>query len=538
MESLCEGNIKDESVIYRIYTKSFFDSDGDGIGDVKGVTSKLSHFSSLGIGALALSDILETDSDDFLFGVTDYKRVNPALGTLSDIEELIQSAHSLGIDFYLSFPLGFTSTAHTWFEKSRAGVDLNPYREYYIWQKGKGKSAPSADRTPFKTPIWSYDEKSREWYRSYFGNKYPELNFDNPRVRKEIIDVLRFWIDKGVDGFIFENVYFATDKPLLAEETLLYKAGEDIFTEGRGTYRMLREIKEKCPADIHVILAPQNVSSDIYPYLISGDKPVADKLIDTSLILDTEVIAKRAFSIKEFAERYLRMHSSACAPDILIAFDDKAHSRLLSKFVTPDDDRFVPAGKMLSALLLCAVATPTLYQGQEIGMTDFTSFKANEHKNYTAAPELLHARSPFQWDNNRNAAFTANAYSEIPVNGNYHKINLLAESADSDSIFSFYRRMLSFRASSPALQRGSFRNYSDDTLLCFLRETETERLLFIANPTPKPLNAKPPKEFLGVSALCEICNYGVVSKTLNETMGLRPYEVRIFRLRPTPLALN
>ena len=537
MESSCENTAKDAHVVYRIYVKSFFDSDGDGIGDVKGITSKLSYFRSLGISALSLTSVFETDSDDLFFSVTDHKRINPAIGSLSDLDELIQTAHSMDIRIYLSFPLGFTSSSHSWFEKSREGVNLNPYREYYIWKKGNGKSAPSGDRTPFKTPVWYCDDKSGEWYYSYFGMRYPELNFDNPRLRKEIIDTLRFWIDNGVDGFTFENVHFATDKPLLADQALLYKSGEDLFTEGRGIYRMLREIREKC-ADIPILLDPFIVSSDIYPYLISGEKPIADALIDKTLISETALFGKNAFSAKDFTEEYLHSQTAPFARKTVIAFDEKDHSRLLSKFASPSDERNISAAKMLCALLFTAVASPSVHQGEEIGMTDFLRFKTGEHKGYTAAPELLHARSPFQWDNNRNAAFTANPYSAIPVNDNYHKINVLAEIADPDSVLSFYRRMITFRAASPALLVGTFRDYSDGNLLCFLREADNEKLLLIANPTPKPLNAKPPRELLGRSALCEICNYGVVSKTLNETMGLRPFEVRIFRFSPSRLALN
>ena len=170
-------------------------------------------------------------------------------------------------------------------------------------------------------------------------------------------------------------------------------------------------------------------------------------------------------------------------------------------------------------------------------MTDFTS-KSNDLGAFSVDPELLHARSPFQWDNNPNAAFTDSAFAAYPINDNYHKINLLSESTDENSVFTFYRRMIAYRKSSSALTFGSFRDYSQGHIITFVRESDTERILLIANITGKPLNAKLPKPLIGESALCELCNYSIVSKTLNDTLGLRPYEVRIFRLRAPILALN
>ena len=171
-------------------------------------------------------------------------------------------------------------------------------------------------------------------------------------------------------------------------------------------------------------------------------------------------------------------------------------------------------------------------------MTDFTTFKPSEHKGYTSDPNLLHARSPFQWDNNPNGAFTESAFSALPVNDNYHKINLLTQSSDGESVFSFYRRIILFRKNSSALQHGSFRLFPDGNILCYLRESEDERILIVANPSAKPLNAKLPKDLAGKSAHCELSNYAIFSKALNATMGLRPYEVRFYRLSAPLPALN
>ena len=538
MESLSESATIRNSVIYRLYPKSFFDFDGDGIGDIKGITAKLSYFLSLGVDVISISSVFETDSDEITFNTTDFMRVNPALGTLRDFEELLEEAHKLQLKIYLSFPISFTSTAHPWFEKSRASTSLNPYREYYIWHAGKGKSAPDNKRSSFKSPLWTYDDKSGEWYRCYNGSNTPQLNFDNPRVRKEILDVLRFWREKGVDGFIVENAFFTTDKLILDNRTLLYKADEGFFAEGRGLYRMLRDIKERVESDFPLLLDPENVHPGLYPYLLTNEKPIVDALYATDLIKDDRLFQKGSFSFKDFVKAYLSTQSTDLSDKTCLPFDGKDYSRLLSNLISQTNPAFIPAAKMLCALLFTARSVPSIYQGEEIGMTDYAPFKANDAKGYTMAPDLLHSRSPFQWDNNPNAAFTDCDYPFFLVNDNYHKINLLSQYVDGESIFSFYRKMIEMRKTSSALRNGEFIDRSEGNVLCFLRESKTERLLIVANASHKSLNAKLPANLVGQSALCEICNYGVVSKTLNATMGLRPYEVRVFRLSSPLLALN
>lgn len=525
------------SVIYRVYPKSFFDSDGDGIGDIKGIISKLPYFLSLGIDVIVLSSLLETTSEDLVFAVTDYCRINPAIGTMDDFNELIQKAHESGLKVFLSFPLSATSSSHPWFEKSKASAVLNPYREFYTWKLGHKGKAPDKSATRFKTPLWYYDAKSHEWYKSFCGEKLPELNYDNPRVRKEIVDVFRFWREKGTDGFFVENAYFSTKKLILNDRKPLYKLNEEFFEEGKDLYRILRDVKDKLAVDFPVVLDADASNEGIYPYLTEGEKPVADSVVAEDLLSSTRISLPTAFSFKDFVKKYLSLQKTDSASGISLCFEDKDHTRLLSKIVSSSDENYLPAAKLLSALLLFSVSTPILYQGEEIGMTDYALSKSDLRKT-DVDPHLFHARSSYQWDNIPNGAFTAATFSAFPVNENYHKINLLAQSSDPKSVFSFYRRMIAFRKASSAVTQGSFRDFSTGNFVCFLRESQTERLLFIANPTHKHVNVKTPKELLGEAAVCELCNYDVVSKTLNQTMGLRPYEVRVFRLKAPVLALN
>ena len=528
-----EGQCKN-AIIYRIYPKSFFDSDGDGIGDLKGITSKLPYLVSLGVDVIALSSLFESTSDDVVFAATDFCRIHPAIGAIEDYEELVSAAHEQGLKVYLSFPLVATSVSHPWFEKSKVKA-LNPYREYFTWKPGKsenGKAAPDNKKNSFKMPIWSYDAKCGEWYRCAFGSKYPELNYDNPRLRKDILDIFRFWQQKGTDGFIVENAYFSTKKLLLPDQKKLYKVSEDLFEDGKDLFRIIRDVKEKSEEVFPLLIDADGVDLKLYPYLLTN----ADSIVSENLIAVNRILAPDSFSLKSFVKDYLTLQASACVKKMLLSFEDKDHTRLLSKLVSVNDEDYLPAAKFLAALLLCSTAAPTLYQGQELGMTDFSVGKSDARSDVD--PMLFNSRSAFQWDNNPGAAFTTAAFPHFPINENYHKINLLAESSDPDSVFSFYRKMIALRKGSSALSEGVFQDYSNSSLVCFVRESDTERLLFIANPTHKHVNVRTPATLLNEGARCELCNYNVVSKTLNATMGLRPYEVRIFRMKAPLLALN
>ena len=301
--------------------------------------------------------------------------------------------------------------------------------------------------------------------------------------------------------------------------------------------RVWRHIKEKFEENFPVIIDAEDVDPALYPYLIMAEKPVADSLLCEKQVSENHIAKQTSFSLKDWVKHYLSLQRSVCAPRLSLPFEDKDHTRLLSKITSANSENYLPVATFLSALLLCSVLTPALYQGEEIGMTDYPLTKA-EMRSAEMDPQTLHARSTYQWDSNPNAAFTAAAFPAFPVNPNYHKINLISESADQTSVFSFYRKMIAFRKSSSALSFGDFRDYSQGNLICFTRTSETERLLLIANATHKHVNARTPKELVGEPAVCELCNYSVVSKTLNATMGLRPYEVRIFRLKAPLLALN
>ena len=528
------------SVIYQIYPKSFFDSDNDGIGDLKGIHQKLPYLVKLGVDVIALSSIFESDYDGDVFAVTDYCKINPVIGSSEDFEELVSAVHEKNLKLFLTIPISYTSCGHEWFEQSKKQELGNLYREFYYWspeQTKSNKSAPDSQKNYLGASLWSYEKTNGKWYKNAYGAKTPILNFENPRVRKEFLKVFSFWQEKGVDGFIINDVRFSMKKIVLSDLKPLYKVDESIFEFGGPLYHVLHECVSK-EKDHPFVLSATATQRSVYPYLTDNDKPCCHSISAEYLITDNRLNALGDFSFKTFLKEYCDLQSALSGNQLSLMFEDVTHSRLISRITEGGDPLYPLVGKFLAGLLLTSSATPILYQGQEIGMCNYQLTKGSSSLRPGENPAVLHTKSPFQWDNNPQAAFTEATFPYLPVNDNYHKINVLSESQDPDSILNFYCRLIAFRKSSSALTLGTFEDHSDGNTLFFTRKSDTEELLVIANATPKPLNYRIPDPFSEKSASCEISNYALFSKPLHPTIGLRPYEIRIYRLRAPVLAIE
>ena len=521
------------SVVYRIYPKSFFDSDGDGIGDLAGIESRLPYLSALGVDTLVLSAITETDSERPEYGCTNYCRINPAIGTDEEFDSLVNAGHTAGFKIFLSLNLTCTSAQHSWFTQAMESSQ-NAYKEFYVWRTGKGKNGkhpPNKKRNAFGQNEWTYSESKGEWYKNTFGASFPTLNYQNPRLRKEILDVIRYWLNRNVDGFVIDDAYFAIKKIILSDLKPIYKPGKDFFSSGGGIFQILNEIREKIGRDFPIILYGKNVKPGAFSYLVSTDRAVGDSLYAEHLI--SNLTYDTSFCKEHFFRSYLSLQRSICKRDLTFAFEDEAHTRMISRF-SDGADPAMHLEKMLCTLLLTSTATPSIYQGQEIGMRDFPLRKSVEN---LIAKDNLHTTSPMQWDNVPSAGFTS-GYPYLPINDNYNKINVIAQANDADSLLNYTKHMIAFRKDSTALTLGDFSDHSKGHILSFIRQSDKEKLLIIANTTDKHMNYKVPSDLLEKEAVCEVSNYNVVSKQIFPTMGLRPYEVRIFRMKAPYLTIK
>ena len=525
--------LSESSLLYRIYPKSFFDFDGDGIGDIAGVTYKLPYLRSLGADGIILTCLFESNVDYLGYGATNFTRINPAIGTIEDFDRLIEGANLLGMRVFLSLSLFTTSTQHEWFEKSKNASEYNPYREYYVRRKGRnsrGTNPPDDRKNVFGDSAWINEKPVGTWYMNQFGHDFPVLNYDNPRVRKEILDVLRFWIGKGVDGFVFDHVY--SDEKATSDDASLSET-EDLLTPIGALKRILTEAKEKIDAPFCAIINADSANMRFAEsFLESG---LASSLCIESLISGTRLEGKSAFSPKKLFSEYLDLQTKHKSDRRYLAFEDSGHQRMLSYFESNADGLALPAAKMLATLLLTSCNTPILYQGEELGMTNAVGKKSGFSSLFDKFAQT--ALSPFPWDNSANAGFSK-VIPYIPVDDNARKINVAAEESDPESALGFYRNMIAFRKSSPALCGGSFEDYSKGDLILYLREAEGERLLIMMNASSRHANYPLPQALLSESGYCECSNYPLVTKRMHATIGLRPYEARIYRLRAPLLALS
>ena len=527
------------SVVYQIYPKSFFDSDNDGIGDLKGITQKLPYLVKLGVDVIALSSLFESDLDSDVFAVTDYYKINPVIGSIEDFEELLTAAHAAQLKVFLTLPISYTSSGHEWFEQSKKQEMGNLYREFYDWSpEQKGKAAPDAQKNYVGASIWIYEKSNGRWFKTAYGAKTPLLNFENPRVRKEFSKIFSFWIEKGVDGFIVDNARFVMKRIVLSDLKPLYKVNETLFDVGGPLYHVLHETMGKEKDSIPIVLNATSTQRSVFPYLTDNHKPCCHSISAEYLISENRLDALGDFSFKAFLKEYCALQSSLPGKDLSFMLEDVNHIRFISRIAEDHDPLYPVVAKFLAGLLLTSSATPILYQGEEIGMGNFPLAKGTSALRPGENNAILHTKSPFQWDNNPQAAFTEATFPYLPVNENYHKINVLSESQNPESILNFYCRLISFRKTSSALSFGTFTDYSEANVLCFIRESDTERLLIIANTAQKPINYRIPEAFLGQSAVCELTNYTIFSKPLHATIGLRPYEIRIYRLKAPILAID
>ena len=526
-------NYYKNAVVYRIYPKSFSDSDGDGIGDFCGITQKIPYLLSLGVDVISLSSVFETD-DDADLGSTNFLRLNPIYGTEEEFEAMLSAIHAAGMKLFLSLSLTCTSALHEWFAKATSERESS-FKEYYIWQKGRGKKglkAPDSQKDAQKQSAWSYDENVKAWYHHALGAKYPTLNYENPRLRKEIVGAFSYWREKGVDGFVIENAYFSIKKIVLSDLKPLYKTNKDLFWTGGSLYQIINEVREKLGRDFPIILNATKVKPGVYPYLAANENPTGDSIFAEQLISGLR-FSDHSFKKKKFLHMYISLQKSICKKELSFFFEDHKHRRLLSEFASVGDDLTLVA-KLLAGLLLTSTATPVIYQGEEIAMDNFPFKKAYET---LMEKENLHTCSPMQWDNAPNAAFS-DGLPYLPLNDNYNEINVAAEAAIPSSVLCFYKNFISFRKASSALTMGSFEDYSKRDVIAFIRASDTERLLIIANTTNRHINYSVPSPLLEKEAYCEVCNYPVVSKPIFSTMGLRPYEIRVFRLKAPLIGLN
>ncbi len=522
-----------EAVIYQIYPRSFMDSNGDGIGDLKGITSRLDYLKYLGIDVIWLSPVYQSPNDDNGYDISDYQAIMDEFGTMEDFDEMLAAAHERGIRIVMDLVVNHTSDEHKWFMESRKSKD-NAYRDYYIWRDGKDAQTPPNNwGSCFGGSAWQYDEETAMYYLHLFSKKQPDLNWDNPKVRQEVFDMMTWWCDKGIDGFRMDVISMISKTKEMPDGEIqgLYGSFGPYCVHGPNVHNYLQEMNEKVlskydimtvgeTAGVTTELAKQYAGEDTHELNmvfqfehVEGDGKYG-KWTDEKMSLTT---LKKTMSRWQ-TELYGQAWNS-------LFWDNHDQPRAVSRFGDDRPQFREASAKMLATCLHMQQGTPYIYQGEELGMTnypfqspdDFRDIESiNAYREWCAEGSLSHevfwpciiyksrdnARTPVQWDDSPQAGFTTGT-PWIAVNPNYKKINAKAETADQDSVFHYYKKLIALRKANPIMVYGKYELLLADSeeLFVYTRTLEEEKLLVVCSFCDHETSFTIPEEFAGASCL-------------------------------------
>lgn len=544
-----------ELVVYQIWPRSFCDGNGDGIGDLEGVLSKLDYIKELGCNCIWFSPLYPSPNADFGYDIADYKDIHKDYGNLELFKRVLDEAHKRGIKVIMDLVVNHTSDEHKWFEASK---DVNsPYHDYYIWRKGRfgGKRPPNNWLSCFEGGAWEQDEKSKEYYLHVFAKKQPDLNHDNPKVREEVKDIMRFWLDMGVDGFREDVITFISKKEGLPDGFPIPAAcGIENYMDGPNIHKYLKEYREV---------------TDEYDCFTVGEAPMmtpnnALKYIDESnkeldLMFHFQHIEADCFMVDyiqtKFDLRKMKRAFSSWQEKLrgrawnTLYIENHDHPRIISRY---GSERYrVESGKMLANMYMLQQGTPFIYQGQELGMLNIKLDSFDDYvdvfmkNNYNVAVNKVrlkkdkawdwavkstrdNARTPVQWDDSDNAGFTSGT-PWFPVNPNYKQINAKKEMNDPNSIFNHYKALIKFKKENEVAIFGDYKEHykNSDKLYVYERNYLGKRLLVINSFSDSSVAFEAPKGFNLEEGKPVLCNYANPTVQGNG-FKLRPYETRVY----------
>ena len=549
-----------ECVVYQIYPRSFKDSNGDGIGDLNGITEKMDYLKELGINVIWLSPVYQSPNDDNGYDISDYRAIMKEFGTMEEFDRMLRAAHERGIRLVMDLVVNHTSDEHPWFVESRKSTD-NPYRDYYIWRPAKDGREPNNWGSCFSGSAWEYDDTTDMYYLHLFSKKQPDLNWDNPKVRDEVFDMMNWWLDKGVDGFRMDVISLISKKPdlpdgepgingyasfnepangphvheYLQEMRRRVLDGRDTITVGECSGVTLEEAKKYARSDekeLNMVFQFEHMDVDA-----DGSNKWSDKKMDLRDL--KSIMTKWQKGLEEIAWNSL-------------FWENHDQPRSVSRFGNDGEYREMSA-KMLATCLHMMQGTPYVYQGEELGMTnvpfrDISDFRDLDSINayhelvgqgvfteeammgYLRYKSRDNARTPFQWNDEENAGFTTGT-PWIMVNPNYKEINAREQMVRADSVFNYYKKLIRLRKENEIIVYGSYDLLlpDDPELYVYTRTLGDEKLLVICNFYGNTREFELPEGWDPDRMELMIGNYE--KRDTARTLEIRSYEAVVFRKR-------
>lgn len=548
-----------EMAVYQVWPRSFCDGDGDGIGDLKGVLSKLDYIKSLGVDAIWFSPLYKSPQKDYGYDIADYRSIQPEYGTLEDFKLVLDEAHKRGLKVIMDLVVNHTSDQHEWFLK---GIEdpTSKYHNYYHWYKGKGKNGkrrPNNWMSTFAGPAWEYNEKNKEYYLHLFAVEQPDLNMDNPEVREEVKDILRFWLDMGVDGFREDVITFISKKEGLPSSPYWFPVATGIenYMHGPHLDEYLMEFKKEVLDKYDCMTvgeAPMMTTKKALKHITEGENQQLNMMFHFEhMAADCLFYSwfKTKFSLKRLKKVFSRWQKDLYGKAWnALYMENHDQPRVICRYGSTKYR--VESAKMLAVTYICQSGTPFIYQGQEIGMVNYPFQSIDEYtdvstvNNYNVAKKLLgeekalklanyasrdNARTCVQWNDSKNAGFTTADKPWFFVNPNYKEINVEAAEKDPDSILNFYRSLLKFRKENEIVIYGDYKEHmkSSKDLFVYERNYEGKRLLVVCSYTEDAVKFNAPKGFDLSKGECVISNYKDTPVS-NNSFITKPYETRVY----------
>lgn len=548
-----------ESVVYQIYPRSFCDSNGDGIGDLNGITGKLDYLKELGIDVIWLSPVYKSPNDDNGYDISDYQAIMDEFGTMEDFDRMLATAHEKGIKIMMDLVVNHTSDEHKWFIESRKSTD-NPYRDYYIWRPAKEDgSLPNNWGSCFSGPAWEYDKTTDMYFLHLFSKKQPDLNWDNPAVRQDVFNMMNWWLKKGVDGFRMDVISLISKEPGLPDKETGINgyATFNVSANGPHVHEYLQEMRQKAlnNADTITVGECSGVTlEEAKKYARSDEKELNMVFQFEHMDVDSDEKAgkwtTRKMDLRNLKKILTRWQKGL--QDIAwnsLYWENHDQPRSVSRFGNDSDEYREISAKMLATCIHMMQGTPYVYQGEELGMTncpfntldnfrDLESINAfhelTEQGKMTEEDMMAaigykgrdNARTPMQWDDSAYAGFsTTNPW--IMVNPNYTKINAKDQVNREDSVFKYYQKLIKLRHESELIVYGTYDLILDDDkdIYAYIRTLGDEKLIVYCNFSENTREVELPEEFVNKKVL--ISNYS--DAKANQKITLRPYEAIVIQ---------
>ena len=546
-----------EAVVYQIYPRSFMDSNGDGIGDINGITSRLDYLKELGVDVLWLSPVYQSPNDDNGYDISDYQAIMEEFGTMEDFDRMLEGIHARGMKLVMDLVVNHTSDEHPWFVESRKSKD-NPYRDYYIWREGKDGKEPNNWGSCFSGSAWEYDKTTDMYYLHLFSKKQPDLNWDNPKVRDEVFEMMNWWCEKGIDGFRMDVISLISKKPGLPDG---YQApgalyGDSGCANGPHVHEYLQEMNQKVLShyDLMTVGECAGVTIEEAKKYANADGRELSMVFQFEHVEANGPMGKwtdERVQLKDFKTTMSKWQTELEGKawnSLFLGNHDQARS--VSRFGNDAPEYREVSAKMLVTCLHMMQGTPYVYQGEELGMTncpfptledlrDIESINAFHELTEAGkvSPEDMmryirlrgrdNARTPMQWDDSANAGFTTGT-PWIMVNPNYTEINAKTEMEDPDSVFRYYQKIIGLRKKEKVMVYGTYQLLDPDNekLYVYTRTLDNEKLLVICNFTEEEETYSVPEEFSKGEVL--ISSYHR-EKAEKEIM-LKPYEALVLKI--------